>query len=132
MNEHHFLEMAIIMIIAGFLSTMNNWIYDFSHMRFSLNDIYMISLMTGWMIAIMGIWYYFPKYIFIGLSIVLLSISAIQNQWFVSYNEYLRGMIPHHSMALTMSKPHLQHQFANNIYMTQLREIDEMSKITDP
>jgi hypothetical protein len=120
------------MIIAGFLSTMNNWIYDFSHMRFSLNDIYMISLMTGWMIAIMGIWYYFPKYIFIGLSIVLLSISAIQNQWFVSYNEYLRGMIPHHSMALTMSKPHLHHQFANNIYMTQLREIDEMSKITDP
>jgi hypothetical protein len=129
MNEHHFLEMAIIMIISGILSTMNMWAYSFSHIRFSLNDMYMISLMTGWMLFFMGIYYTSLKYTGIGFVMVVLSISAIRNQWFITYDEYIKGMIPHHSMALTMSKPHLDQPFAQHIFVSQLAEIDEMSKI---
>lgn len=131
MNEQHFLEMAIIMIISGIFSTMNMWAYSFSHIRFSLNDAYMILLMTGWMLFFMGIYYQSLKYTGIGFVMVVLSIFAIRNQWFITYDEYIKGMIPHHSMALTMSKPHLQHPFAQNIFFTQLAEIDEMSKIND-
>lgn len=128
MNEHHFLEMAIIMILSGMLSTMNVWAYKFSHIRFSLNDVYMISLMTGWMLFFMGIYYSSMKYTIIGFTITGLTIVAIRNQWFISYDQYIRGMIPHHSMALTMSKPHLNIPFAKTIYLTQLHEIDDMTR----
>ena len=128
MNEHHFLEMAIIMILSGMLSTMNIWAYKLTHIRFSLNDAYMISLMTGWMLFFMGIYYGSMKYTFIGLVTIILSISTIRNQWFVSYDQYIRGMIPHHSMALTMSKPHLNVPFAKTIYLNQLHEINDMTR----
>jgi peptidoglycan biosynthesis protein MviN/MurJ (putative lipid II flippase) len=121
----HFYEMIIIMIIAGTLSTMNNWAYSVHHMRFSLNDVYMISLMTGWMVLLMAILHRTRKFFIIGLTTVVLSIMAIRNQWFITYNQYVLGMIPHHSMALTMSAKFLDKPLPRQIYDQQLIELQE-------
>lgn len=44
-----------------------------------------------------------PDLILSGLAVVVLT-YFIRNQTFVDDTEYMRGMIPHHSMALLMSE----------------------------
>ena len=46
-NEHSAMFMIICMVLAGYASTMNNWIDNWDDFRFSLNDLYMVGLMTG-------------------------------------------------------------------------------------
>lgn len=103
-HNEHFYVMFFIMILAGSLSTMNNWANNFSDIRFSLNDIYMIFLMTGYMLLFMGIYYKNLYGFIIGLLLVILNFLAIRNQFMISEEQYLLGMIPHHSMAILMSK----------------------------
>ena len=113
MNNSHYIIMFFIMIIAGALSTMNVWVNKISDIRISLNDIYMIFLMTGWMFFFMGIIYQ-HLYVFIfGLVLVIINIYFIRTQCFVTENQYKLGMIPHHSMAILLSKKLLKKQ--NNI-----------------
>ena len=54
-SYNHYIVMFIIMIIAGLLSTMNVWIDKYQDIRYSLNDVYMILLMAGWMLFFMGL-----------------------------------------------------------------------------
>ena len=49
--------MFCIMILSGLLSTMNVYVDKIDDIRWSLNDIYMTLLMTGWMITFMSIYY---------------------------------------------------------------------------
>lgn len=96
--------MFIISIIAGLLSTMNVWVSSTSDIRISLNDLYMAMLMTGWMFLFMGV---LEKNSFITLFGIILtagSFYAIRTQLFIDQKQYLLGMIPHHSMAILMSK----------------------------
>lgn len=83
---------------------MNIWVDKLSDIRFSLNDIYMVGLMKGWMLFFMGLWYSYTKGAIYGLIVVLIFYLAIRYQIFVSEEDYLKGMIPHHSMAIHMSK----------------------------
>jgi uncharacterized protein (DUF305 family) len=66
----------------------------------------------------------------------------IRNQSFISPSQYITGMIPHHSMAITMSKRLLEkgYNLENkkyielkklllNIISTQEREIDILKKL---
>ncbi len=92
------------MVLAGLLSTMNMWIDKLSDFQISLNDIYMIGLMKGWMVFFMGLWYSYSKGVLYGFLLVLLCYYGIRSQAFISEEQYLRGMIPHHSMAIHMSK----------------------------
>jgi len=92
------------MIIASLLSTMNVWVSSTSDIRLSLNDLYMALLMTGWMFLFMGV---LDKNNFITLFGIILtagSFYAIRKQLFINQKQYLLGMIPHHSMAILMSK----------------------------
>lgn len=100
----HLISMTIIMILSGLLSTMNIWTDSWDDIRFSLNDIYMVSLMTGWMLFFMGVYYRQVITLSIGVVLVILSFFAIRTQAFISERQYLLGMIPHHSMAVMMSK----------------------------
>jgi len=96
--------MFVIMIIASLLSTMNVWVSSTSDIRLSLNDLYMALLMTGWMFLFMGV---LDKNNFITLFGIILtagSFYAIRKQLFINQKQYLLGMIPHHSMAILMSK----------------------------
>ena len=49
------MDMFFIMMASGLLSTMNVWVDKIDDIRFSLNDVYMTLLMTGWMFFFMGV-----------------------------------------------------------------------------
>jgi hypothetical protein len=122
------------MILAGLLSTMNMWANKIDDIRFSLNDLYMIGLMVGWMILFMAIYYKDIYPFLVGLILVLFNFYAIRVQLFINEKQYLLGMIPHHSMAVLMSKRLLEKNditseiknFANNIMKNQSEEIQFM------
>jgi len=81
---NHYVQMFFIMIIAGLLSTMNVWADKWEDVRLSLNDVYMILLMTGWMLLFMGILNKFMPATLVGLLLVLFNLYAIRNQLFVN------------------------------------------------
>lgn len=129
--------MLLSMILSGIFSTMNNWAFQSDHMRFSLNDIYMITLMTSWMFVFMGIFMKHISYVVYGFLGVLVSFLCIRFQLFIDEKDFLRGMIIHHSMALTMSdrlqEKGIHHnplaQLVNNILKTQKEEIHIMKQL---
>jgi len=136
MNIHSYPVMFIIMMISGILSSMNIWADSISDISLSLNDIYMSLLMSGWMILFMSILEINIPVILISILIIVITFIAIRKQLFIDENQYLRGMIPHHSMAITMSKK-LQNNEPNNritqlldsIIKTQRNEIEFMKKM---
>lgn len=129
----HYVSMFFIMLVSGALSTMNVWADSVDHIYFSLNDVYMIFLMTGWMFFFMG-FVYQDRYVgFFGVTLTILSLWAIRTQAFISEKQFLRGMVPHHSMAVFMSKQLQQKSnripaFLNGIVQTQEEEIQFMKQ----
>ena len=107
---------------------MNIWVDKYSDMRTSLHDVYMVFLMTGWMFLFSGIFYRELSIIIIGLILVITNIWFIRTQFLVTEEQYKLGMIPHHSMAVHMSKKLLEKtnnipDFLKNIIKTQEEEI---------
>ena len=138
-SNNHYIVMFFIMLLSGLLSTMNIWADKLDDIRFSINDGYMILLMTGWMFLFMGLFYKELNIFMIGLLLVIVNIWCIRNQFLVSENQYKLGMIPHHSMAIHMSKRLLEKgnnnhndnipvAFLENIINTQEKEILFMKK----
>ena len=120
--------MVICMFFAGFASTMNNWIDNIDDFRFSLNDFYMTGLMTGWMLFFMGLFTLNIHKAIGGLMVALVFFGLIRTQLFVTEIQFLRGMIPHHSMAVMMSKrlekkPNTIQHLLDQIIQTQQKEI---------
>ena len=127
-HTNHYVIMFIIMLLSGLLSTMNVWVDKVDDIRFSLNDVYMILLMTGWMFLFMGVIYKQKNVFVIGLLLIIINIWCIINQFLITETQYKLGMIPHHSMAVHMSKKLLEKQnkissFVKNIIKTQEDEI---------
>lgn len=134
---NHYVVMFFIMILSGLLSTMNVWVDKYQDMRFSINDAYMTILMSGWMLFFMGLFDREPYIIITGIVIIMSSIWCIRTQFLVTEEQYLLGMIPHHSMAIHMSKKLLEKEnkqniniqsFVQNIIKTQEDEIVYMTK----
>ena len=144
MNNHNsstsvndIIIMFIIMIIASIITGMNMWVNSLSDVRLHLNDVYMGISMTGWMFLLMGLFYSITNIIWIGLVTIIISAYLIRNQVFINQEEYLSSMIPHHSMAILMSKKlkekdvitnNVIDDLVNNIIQTQQEEIDIMKK----
>jgi len=133
LENNHYIIMFFIMILSGLLSTMNIWSDKIDDIRFSINDVYMTFLMTGWMFLFMGIFYQNRNVFFIGGIMVIVNIWCIRTQFLVSENQYKLGMIPHHSMAIHMSKKLLEKEnniseFVKNIIKTQENEIIFLKK----
>jgi hypothetical protein len=121
------------MILSGCLSTMNMWVDKYQDIRFSFNDVYMIMLMTGWMFFFMGIVYNEMNVFLFGLMLVVFNIYFIRTQFLINETQYKLGMIPHHSMAIHMSKKLLEKQnnienFLKNLIITQENEINFLKK----
>jgi len=135
MNHYeHYVIMFIIMFFSGLLSTMNVWVDKYDDIRFSINDIYMTLLMTGWMFLFMGLYYKDYPIIMIGFLLVVFNVWCIRTQFLLDEKQYILGMIPHHSMAVLMSKKLTQNktkidEFAKNIIKTQEEEIEFMKKL---
>jgi len=106
--------MIIIMFISGLLSSMNIWVDKISDIYFHLNDVYMALLMCGWSLIIMGIYYIHGTLFTIGIIMTSIIIYCIRNQLFIDEKQYLKGMIPHHSMAVLMSKQLLDKSYNDN------------------
>jgi len=133
LQTNHYFIMFFIMILSGLLSTMNVWVDKVNDIRFSINDIYMALLMTGWMFLFMGLIYQEISVFFIGLSLIIFNIWCIRNQFLITERQYKLGMIPHHSMAVHMSKKLLEREnnislFVKNIIKTQEDEIIILKK----
>lgn len=127
-NNYHYTIMFFIMILSGLLSTMNVWVDKYDDMRLSVNDLYMILLMTGWMFFFMGLVYQEMNVFLIGMSLVAMNMYFIRNQFLISETQYRLGMIPHHSMAIHMSKKLLEKDnnldnFLKKLIHTQDNEI---------
>jgi len=127
-QNNHYLTMFFIMILSGLLSTMNVWVDKLDDIRFSINDAYMTLLMTGWMFFFMGLVYQEIRVFFIGLSLIVINIWCIRNQFLIDETQYKLGMIPHHSMAIHMSKKLLEKEntispFLQHIIKSQEDEI---------
>lgn len=135
MFHNHYVIMFFISIISGLLTTMNVWADKYDDIRFSLNDIYMTMMMSGWMILLMGVYYKELYPTLIGLVIVIVFFWCIRVQLLVDTKQYITGMIPHHSMAVHMSKKLLEKEsspiqsFVKNIIITQEKEIEYMKQI---
>lgn len=136
MQHNHYLVMFFIMILSGLLTTMNVWVDKIDDIRFSINDLYMTLLMTGWMFLFMGLFYQDTNIFFIGLLLVVVNVWCIRTQFLVTESQYKLGMIPHHSMAVLMSKKLLEKDnttpsftpFVENIIKTQENEIITLKK----
>ena len=120
--------MLLIMFIAGLLSTMNIWVDKISDMRFHLNDVYMALLMCGWSLVLMGIYYINTSILIIGIIITAIIIYCIRKQIFIDDTQYLKGMIPHHSMAVLMSKQLLE-KSNNNYNNTETKLMSKINKL---
>ncbi len=127
---NHFLMMFLIMIPSGLLSSMYLWVDKLDDVRLSLNDLYMTLLMTGWMLLFMAIIHQNLNVFIIGLLMIIINIWCIRTQFMISESQYKLGMIPHHSMAIHMSKKLLKKDsnikikpLLNQIIDTQTKEI---------
>jgi hypothetical protein len=131
-----FIIMLIACFFSGFASSMNVWIDKWDDFHISLNDFYMTGLMTGWMFLFMGLLSFHLKAALFGGALVILFFILIRSQTFVNEIQYLRGMIPHHSMAVMMSKrlkdkPHTVEFLADQIIQSQEKEIILMKQALD-
>ncbi len=122
------------MILSGLLSSMYIWSDKIDDIRISLNDVYMIILMTGWMLLFMNI-FKIGNSAILGVILIILGLFFIRSQTGITEKQYYRGMIPHHSMAIHMTKKLLQNNqnigkdkisFLKNIISTQEKEIKQM------
>lgn len=133
--------MIVASFFAGYLSTMNIWAVDIKHVRWHLNDLYMVLLMTAWMLAfgfiLMREHMMNSKMVFIlAILLIIIMIYAIRKQALIDDKQFLNGMIPHHSMAILMakrirekSKDQRVINLANEIIRSQLYEIGLMTNI---
>ena len=132
---HHYIVMFCIMCLSGCLTTMNVWADKFSDMRWSINDIYMTLLMTGWMFLFMGLYDHDGLGVLFGACLIVGNIWCIRTQYMVTDNQYILGMIPHHSMAVHMSRQLAKNpstkikDFVSSIIRTQEQEIDYMKNL---
>ena len=127
---------AVISMFSGLLSSMWVWSSSWTDIRLSINDFYMASLMTGWMFFFHGITMKHVKYIWIGIVVIIFSLVVIRLQLFVTPEQYLLGMIPHHSMAVLISEkiiekygPIVLDGLPLNIIHSQNREIAKMKRL---
>jgi len=118
--------MMIIMFIAGLLSSMNVWVNKISDMRFHLNDVYMSLLMCSWCLVFIGIYYIKLNIFIVGIVFTFLMIYCIRKQIFINEDQYINGMIPHHSMAVLMSTELLKKDLNKNINISN--DIKRLSK----
>lgn len=94
--------MIIMSILAGLLSTMNVFAVSYDHVRLHINDIYMVLLMTGWMTLLNN--YMHDTSLFMPIISIFVMVYCIRTQFLVNDVQFLKGMIPHHSMAIQMAR----------------------------
>ena len=116
--------------------------YQIDHVMFSWTRVFMAMIMGGVMTAVMMLfmWKMYPdnwaRYgaLVVALAFFLAGLGLARSQVTVDDVDYMRAMIPHHSIAILTSTrarivdPRVR-KLADGITATQLREIDEMKQL---
>jgi intracellular septation protein A len=117
-------------------------VYEWDHVYFSLTRVYMALLMLVPMTLIMMgfMWNMYPNKgrnaLIMGGSLVVFVLATImvRSQTFVDDTLWMKAMIPHHSIAILVSKradikdPEVR-QLADSIISAQQREIKQMQQM---
>ncbi|MFD1470278.1 DUF305 domain-containing protein [Hymenobacter caeli] len=117
-------------------------VYEWDHVYFSLTRVYMALLMLVPMTLIMMgfMWSMYPdkqrNALIMGGSLVLFVVALVmvRSQTFIGDKLWMKAMIPHHSIAIMVSKradlkdPEVR-QLADSIIAAQEREIKQMKRM---
>jgi hypothetical protein len=128
---------TVIMYGLMYLNT-----YEFDHIRYSQTRLWM-ALLMGAVMAVIMLGFMLRMYpnrrvnmaIVAGSVIVFaLSLWLVRSQQTVSDVDYMRAMIPHHSIAImTSRRAHIRdprvRKLADGIIEAQVREIGEMNQL---
>lgn len=137
-SNESIMVMLIAMALAGLVTGMNSFVNSKSDIRVNINDFYMGVMMAGVMFLLMGVYYRSKKLIVVGVVITVIIFICIRRQIFIGEKEYLESMIPHHSMAVLMTKRLKEkgeikkqelRELMKNIINTQEKEIELMKKL---
>jgi hypothetical protein len=115
-SNESIIVMVICMILAGTISGMNSFVNNINDIRLNINDFYMSLMMIGLMFILMSIYYKSMKLFIFGTIVSIITFILLRNQIFVNEYNYIQSMIPHHSMAVMMSKKVLDKK---NIYISE-------------
>ncbi len=108
--------------------------------QISLNQLYVATAMSLAMVCIEGFMHPLPSWgWFVALLGIAVCYKAARGQWWVDNRQWVRDMIPHHSMAVhtsryilekpsTLRSPHIK-ALASSILETQITEIHRMRMI---
>jgi hypothetical protein len=134
-----FAAMIATSTVVMFVLTYSNT-YDAGHIHYSQERLYMALLMGGAMALVMLSFMVSMMYKNRTLNIVVIACALVvfgaaytasRAQWFVDEELYMKGMIPHHSIAiLTSERADIDdvrvRELADGIIKTQRLEIKEM------
>ncbi|MGI4743151.1 MAG: DUF305 domain-containing protein [Janthinobacterium lividum] len=135
-----FLMLAVSLVAMYAVMYLN--VYEWDHVYFSLTRVYMALLMLVPMTLIMMgfMWSMYPdkqrNALIMGGSLVafVVVLTMVRSQTFVGDTLWMKAMIPHHSIAIMVSKradikdPEVR-QLADSIITAQEREIKQMKRM---
>jgi hypothetical protein len=146
------LVMFIASVIIGYITMPIILGLNSPYIRYHSNKV-MSSLLMGILMAMIELFMHggmlsssrFIIYFIILSSFVLLLYYCIKNQYFVSENDFLNGMIEHHAMGIAMANKYIEpyvgeygqsiaqsiNKLARNIYNVQIKEINEMDMLLE-
>lgn len=124
--------------VVMFIMTYTN-VYAFDHIRFSEERVYM-ALLMGASMAIVMLGFMWGMYHDVRINVGIIAGAVLlwglalwlsRSQYFVDDQAYMKGMIPHHSIAiLTSERADIDdirvRELAEEIIEAQRREIEEM------
>lgn len=119
-------------------------ISSFDHVYLSVTRTYMALLMTMPMAPIMLViiknMYQDAKLNMLinvlSIGVFIFAFLGLRNQWFISDDQYMKAMIPHHSSAIhtsekaNISDPEVK-KLSEEIIKSQVEEINEMKQLLD-
>ncbi len=145
MNLTHSLKWMFIgsIIIGIYLNGMNILAYRYDDLYFSSKTLIYIALLMAFNMCILEILMFYNysgklniKLLVLFITLAIISILMLRNQFLVSDDDWLKRMISHHSTALTTShkivrrtKNKMIKKLANEIIETQEREIKLMKSL---
>ena len=135
--NHEIAPIFAIIFVAGLLTTTNIYATCFDDMRWTINDVYTSLMMCGWFFLIYGVLYQLTKEVLVGLLLLTISFYGIRTQFLVTPNQYIKSLIPHKSMTITISNELLKNQqpspqltsLATNIKNTEQSEINYIKNL---
>jgi hypothetical protein len=129
----------LIMSVSGLLAVIGIFAEKWSDFGITINDMYMIILMNTWMLFFMAILDKNITTIIVTSIIIISTYYSVRTQMFINRDQYYKGMITHHSMAVLMSKKLLDKKglneedkkFLQNLIKNQEAEIEWMKTKID-